>query len=78
MVPDTYCFFNFYFAEQIEKSTHCDGKENRMKYAVVTGGSKNDYDAIATLIVNMTEVMPDLQADYIYFMTDCLRSSRIG
>ena len=38
-----------------------------MKYAVVTGGSKNDYDAIATLIVNMTEVMPGLQADYIIF-----------
>ena len=41
--------------------------ECRMKYAVVTGGSKNDYDAIATLIVNMTEVMPKLQADYIIF-----------
>lgn len=38
-----------------------------MKYAIVTGGSKNDYDAIATLMVNMTEVMPGLQADYVIF-----------
>lgn len=38
-----------------------------MKYAIVTGGSTNDYDAMATLIVNMTKVMPDLQADYIIF-----------
>lgn len=38
-----------------------------MKCAVVTGGSKNNYDAIATVIVNMTSIMPDLQADYIIF-----------
>lgn len=38
-----------------------------MRYAVVTGGSKNDYDAMATVVVNMTMVMPDLQADYIIF-----------
>lgn len=38
-----------------------------MKYAIVTGGSKNEYDAIATLVVNLTEVMPDLQTDYIIF-----------
>lgn len=38
-----------------------------MRYAVVTGGSRNDYDAIATVIVNMTKVMPALQADYIIF-----------
>lgn len=38
-----------------------------MRYAVVTGGSKNDYDAMATVIVNMNKVMPNLQADYIIF-----------
>lgn len=38
-----------------------------MKYAVVTGGSRSDYDAIATVIVNMTMIMPGLKTDYIIF-----------
>lgn len=47
-----------------------------MKNAIVTGGTRNDYEAIATLIVNIYEVMPHVNADLIVFHNGLTRKQQ--
>lgn len=38
-----------------------------MKNAIVMGGTHRDFDAMATLVINIMDVMPKLEADIIIF-----------
>lgn len=38
-----------------------------MKNAIVTGGTHQDFEAMATLVINLLDVMPNLEADIVIF-----------
>ncbi len=38
-----------------------------MKNAIITGGTHQDFEAMATLVINILDVMPDLKADIVIF-----------
>ncbi len=38
-----------------------------MKNAIITGGTHQDFEAMATLVINILDVMPDLDADIVIF-----------
>lgn len=38
-----------------------------LKKAIITGGTRQDFEAMATLVMNIMDVMPELNADIIIF-----------